>query len=642
VASIVQLMKDAWENRRFERLASIRSRLHGFDPSGPTGRKMIADAQKCVEDGERKIARRNRLATLIPNELKAENYERAQTFIEEFQSLNEDPLVYNEELSEIPAKIFSRDLVRIRQCVRARDWKTARHLIESLAPKYGDQPEYQDARAAILNHDRLMKRIFWGIAISAFILLYLLAIPIFGWMAGEPFKKDSFARAVYTPGEKIYRMVGLTRAADYYFGPSSEMENEANARDLNTSKTETVAANNRENQDTDALLPEKIKSLKFHYEARIKREEESYTKQAGNTIDGYISELHSLRQEAQKLGDFNSVTAIMRALEASNAKQIEDVKPGDPERLVVIKQRYSKTLYNHELWRATNIVKVSNEYMKKLEDIKSAYTREDRLEDANVAFLESDRVKNDLVYKKAKAIVDKDPSLMSGAGIAVDEKKSIELRKKREDLLAQTRSIEEEKQLKLKDIPQRYCAALDMLQKQYMQAGSYNAVEAVMAELNRFKEVQTLKETDILSEPEDLASLQRAMIQSEAAIHSEYTTQCFDLVVAYLEALDNEKVQLTKKGRMSEAAAVDAEMRIIVPDPAFQALMKSIPPEIVPEKIRQMMKQLQPAPSSRSTVSQPMVEGATSTMPQPRKEPMPTAPIVVTPGTASSQVPSNE
>ena len=135
VASIVKLMDQAWEERHFERIATIAGRLHGFEPAGPTGRKLLSDAHNRVEEAERKVARRNRLATLIPNELKAENYERAQAFIEEFRTLNEDALVYEEELRAIPAKILARDLVRIRQCIRGHDWGTARLLVGNLAKR---------------------------------------------------------------------------------------------------------------------------------------------------------------------------------------------------------------------------------------------------------------------------------------------------------------------------------------------------------------------------------------------------------------------------------------------------------------------------------------------------------------------------
>ncbi|MDO5461927.1 MAG: protein kinase [bacterium] len=618
VASIIRLMKDAWDNRRFERLASIRSRLHGFDPSGPTGRKMLADAQKCVEDGERKVARRNRLASLIPNELKAENYERAQTFIAEFQSLNEDMLVYEEELKEIPAKIFSRDLVRIRQCVRARDWNTARHLIESLAPKYGDQPEYQDARAAIARHDRNLKRLFWGIAMGAVGLLYLCSIPLAAWMTGAPFKPNSFARVIYSPGEKIYRSIGLSGAADKYFK-------------LPMDATVTHVA------EATIQLPEEIRVLKDKYDSSIKHGDTQYNQQANTFINNYINELYILRQEAQKAGDFNSVKAVVRALERAEAtRKIEEDIPDDSERLLLVKQRYRKILYDQNLLRASNVIKAAREYLEALEELKSAYTKDDKLELANLADQESSRVKAGTAW--AKTIVDKDPSLMSVAGITVDEKKAAELVVRRTRLLEKVNEIDEEMNVALQDCPQQYIASLTALIERYKHEGNFNAWETVSVELQRFKETKSLKETDILNEFDTLnelkalSTLQRSMIQREKSIHLEYKMKKFNMTLQHLEALDTEKIQLTKQGRMSEAAAVDAEMRLIIPDPAFVALIKSFDPSFLPEKIRVIINQIQSTPAVRSAASS---EG---TQPPPAKhEASPTTPPYETPQPMSTE-----
>jgi serine/threonine protein kinase len=617
VATIVRLMKEAWDNRRFDRLASIRSRLHGFDPSGPTGRKMIADAQQCVEEGERKIARRNRLATLIPNELKAENYERAQTFIEEFQALNEDALVYDEELREIPAKIFSRDLVRIRQCVRGRDWNTARHLIESLAPKYGDLPEYQDARAAIARHDRWMKRLYWVIASASAFVIYLTSIPVLAMMIGAPFKEKTFTRTFYAPGEAIYRAIGFTEMAERYFARTEAPSEEAFA----------------------AALPLAVRSLKKTYDDIIKHGEDYYAQQANTFVNNYINELYILRQDAQKAGDFNSVKAVVRALDlAESGRKIEEDMPDDSERLLMIKQRYRKILYEQNLLRATNVIKSSREYLEKLEVLKSDYTKNDRLELANMTDKESSRVKDGAIYKNAKLLVDKDPSLMVVAGIVVDEKKAAELRRSREELIAFSRQVDEDMQVAMKDWPQQYLAALESSLEQCRRDGNYNAWEAVYAELQRFREMKTLKATDVVTEPEALSLIQQAMLQREQNIQTEYNAKRVSQMMRYLEALDTEKILLTQQGRMSEAAAVDAEIRLIVPDPAVQTMIKSADPALIPEKVRQILNQLQP----NTTTARPAVETKHSTMPvtktAPRKEAQSAGEPVTTPTVKTQNV----
>lgn len=621
VASILQLMKDTCETRHFERLASIRGRLHGFDPSGQNGRKMLTEAQTIVEDGERKVARRNRLASLIPNELKAENYERAKAFIEEFQMISEDPLVYDEELKEIPAKIFSRDLVRVRQCVRVRDWKTARHLIESLAPRYGDQPEYQDARAALQRHDRKKRMFIWCGAISGLIFMYLISMPLMGLLLekdGVAFKKGSFAYVAYSPTKIAYRVIGAEGMLNRFF------ETDVVSSVQVVAKKSTPVSQNEVKVD----LPKELQAAKDAYEQKVNAAEETYATSKASAIDAYTVALFPLKAEVQAEGDLDSYMAIDNAIKMANNRIIEEPQADEYEKLRVIKQRYRNFLLDHERYYAGAIGLASREYLKILEDFKKDYTKDNQIENASKADNEIKRVKENETYKRVEAIILKDPSILASAGRVVDAKKAEALKQMREALLNKIQSIDEEMQVKLKDCPQQYVAMLSELLEQYKKDGNYNALEAVQIELDRFNEQKTLRETDIISEPErldQLADLQRNAIELRNYIDEDYSKQKLDLVIGHLESLDLDKSSLTKLGKIPEAAAVDAEMRLILTDPAFKVLVESAKEGLVPSKIRNMIMKLQPSILERP-VTQPVTKPATI-----ESAPTPVAPTPVTP-----------
>ena len=372
VASIVKLMETAWEERRFERIASIAGRLHGFEPAGPTGRRLLTEAHARVEEAERKVARRNRLAVLIPNELKAENYERAKAFIEEFRQLNEDSTVYEEELKAIPGQILARDLVRIRQCIRGRDWETARLLASGMAAKYGDVPEFQDIRMRLRAHTARLRRLRWGTAVVGVLLIYMLSLPWAGRLAGG--ELGAFWGVFYAPARLLTKVPWVRDGmAESYF-PQRE----------DHVQIETPAE----------PLPGGAEEKRLAFESLLANLRVRQQAQDTGLATQYWQGLNELRRTAQTAGNYDGVVAVDRAItEYGDSNTIGQVQEGDSESLKALKMRMGQLRDEQLVFIARQIVAASKKYIATLDELRKGYTQRGEMDLAGVISKEISRVR---------------------------------------------------------------------------------------------------------------------------------------------------------------------------------------------------------------------------------------------------------
>lgn len=578
VASIVRLMDQAWEERHLERIGTIAGRLHGFEPAGPTGRKILTEAHARVEEAERRVARRNRLATLIPNELKAENYERAQTFIEEFRTLNEDPMVYEEELREIPIRILSRDLVRIRQCIRGRDWATVRSLVGNLAAKYGDMPEYQDVRARLEAHERRLRRVRWGVAIVVLVLLYLLSLPWAARWAGGNF--GSALRGVYAPARALAALPGLSGAMGAYVALCD------NGRAIADYFPETNAVLAPPTQDP---LPEGVESRRQEFETLLGNIAVRRQTQDSSLLVQYAQGLSELRRSAQKEGDYDGVVAAERAIaEYAESNALGTPREDDPEGLISLKRRVAQMRDEQATLTARQTVAAAKKYIATLDEFRKGFTQRGEMGPAGRISKEIGRVRLIPSVVAAEELLAKAsvPGGMPHAGLANVPVPSVveldQLRAGREALRQEVEALDAKAEETLGDWPQQYVAALNTHLEAYQKSGNYNAWEPTSTELVRFEEQATLSKGDVVEDPEELRQTQEAFLQRLRVVYDERDAAKFKAYRAYLGKLEKLKSELTKQGRMDAAAAVNQELRQIRQSPRYLSLNRRSAPEESP------------------------------------------------------------
>lgn len=558
VASIMALIDQAWEERRFERIATIAGRLHGFEPTGPTGRRFLSDAHARVEEAERRIARRNRLSTLIPNELKAENYERAKTFIEEFRGLNEDANVYEEELRNIPMLIFSRDMVRIRQHIRSRDWASARHLASGMAAQYGDMPEYRDIRRQLRRHDIRCERMRWLWTVCALLVVWVLSMPPAARLAGGTL--SGAAAAFYAPVRGFFALPGIRGAGNFYaglFGFGSSAACFAADRDANAAAEPPA----------EEQLPETAAAARADYNRRLADLEANRRNARMILLTQYRQILADIRLRQQELGNYDGVVACDRAIaEYSDSMTVAAPVEGEPETLERTKRHYRQLYAEHRLRFAQQIVAESRRYLKAQDDLRRTYTQQNDMETAGAISREIDRVRSLALVAEAERLLEEEGggrTIASGVTGIIAPEDAAKLRDLFVTLSAEIDAVSHAARERLADLPARYVSTLNGMKEAYQRSGDFNAWEAVEIEYKRFRDNPTVTEKDVVAQPEDLRRTQLAFLDEVHQAHSVRDSAARTIYADYERRLEEWKVELTKAGNMELAAAVSEGLRTL-------------------------------------------------------------------------------
>ncbi len=575
VASIVKLMAQAKEERRFERIASIAGRLHGFEPSGPTGRQILADARKCVEEAERSVARRNRLASLIPNELKAENYERAQNFIEEFRQLNEDPMVYEEELQNLPSLILARDLVRVRQCLRTKDWETARSLLDNMAAKYGNVPEYQDVKHRMEAHERKRRRLYWAGAFAGVFLLYVLSLPFVIKLMGGQLGRVS--QTLYAPVHGLASLPGVKSLMNGYVGLFGQQPVAAYfvAPEGASGAMATHAAHAR------SPLPDNAEHLCSEFELSLEEIKEHQVGQELNLLEQYRQELSDYREKAQKAGDFDGVEAALRAQEEYHKTgQLGTLTEDDPEKLSILKDRFAHTLIEQKIYFARKIVSASKRYTSALDEMLKQYTQRDEMEKARTIREEIKRVQQLTLVVDAEKLLAQSSKTGSGVvilsapeGAAVVSPQELGLNTKYAEMIKTVDAQDAVMAAALSGWKKQYIARLSTLLETLEQQGDFNGWEATSEEVYRFEEEGTLSENNLVEYPKDLHQVQEIFIKHHREIVVQSEAAKLTAFQAYIAELETLKSELTKKNQLEAASTVNQALRMVRKDPQYTALV---------------------------------------------------------------------
>jgi hypothetical protein len=128
--------------------------------------------------------------------------------------------------------------------------------------------------------------------------------------------------------------------------------------------------------------------------------------------------------------------------------------------------------------------------------------------------------------------------------------------------------IETESGRKLKTWPAQYTKALQSLQQKMQSSGDLDGWTTVNGELERFKSEKTIKKSNIVSEPAELASLQSSYREAVDKVSSEKNEGICRLVEVYVTRLETMKKSLTVGGKIDEALAVNAEIDRVKSSPA--------------------------------------------------------------------------
>ncbi len=584
VTTIVKLMKQAEEERRFERIASIAGRLHGFEPSGPTGRQILADARRCVEEAERNVVRRNRLATLIPTELKAENYERAQNFIEEFRQLNEDTMVYEEELRELPGKIVARDLKRVRQCLKQHDWKTARLLVRNMSTQAASSPEYHEVAAILRRHDRRRSRIMMGVFAGVVLIGYMLSLPLVARHTGETL--PTALRVCYSPARWLSEVPGIHALMNSYVKAYGAHATVAGYFKTDEDAEKPIAGLQMADLAVEPPLPDGAEALREEYFHQLGLLEMAQKTEEISLHDAYYRHITDFRAEMQRQGNYDNLVAAELALEHYNETgTIGEIAADTPEILRMEKNRFLQATVNNKRNYARQVVLATKKYTSTLDGMIKNYTMQGQLEQAKRLSDEVKRVKalpGVLAAEELIAASREDGSseaLLLSSNLAMEESLAIttDLREKAENLQKTLADIDA-KELKAEECwAAQYVAKLKTLMEHFQQQGDYNALSAAAEELLRYEETQMLTEAFLVAEPQQLRETQQAALKERKTLLSTRDATKLTTYQAYIAELEALQTAYTKKNLLEVAAAVNQALRFTLKDPKYIALVRALP-----------------------------------------------------------------
>lgn len=571
VHTVLDKMEWAWNERHFERVPTLAALLHGFEPAGPNGRKFLTQARERAAEAEQKVARRNRLGGLIPNELKSENYERATAFIEEYRELCEDPLVYEHELREMPNLILARDMARVKTFIRSRDWTSAEHLMGTLSARFGNTPEYQECRKRLQAHTRHRLHIRWAIAAALLIFLYVMGLPFVGmWSKSRP---NAAWRATYKP---LVKSVALSsHVTDIYNRYIAVIDKEGSL----CKYFETCPPEHDGTAVVQERLPRTFVARRKEFEARLSEVDSGKRMLESMSAAQYRQELSTLLRRRQELGDYDGVVSTKRELESF----IESAKIGAPleddiPELVDLKNRFTTMKQERHMLLVRQITTASRKYIATLDEGRKTATQNNEMELAGLLSDELKRIKELPIVTEteaafatyAKTAGSESALLASGVPLTMPGKEQLsQLRALRNELTADITTIDEKQQKALADWPTRYKNALTQLMRTFQQSGDFDAWEKTSAERDRFETENDITQARIVLTPEALRQTQILYMQQLDNYRSERDASVHQRLAVYQARLETLKKDYTIKGEMTMAAAVNAEIKRTIQNVEF-------------------------------------------------------------------------
>ncbi len=151
--------------------------------------------------------------------------------------------------------------------------------------------------------------------------------------------------------------------------------------------------------------------------------------------------------------------------------------------------------------------------------------------------------------------------------------------------------VERAAALKMDAWPEKYGAELTALMEKFQRAGDYGGWESVRDELARFEIDRAVTQRALVSQPQELAELQRR----HYVLREEHKRKRAEGIVAktedYVKRLQELQRRLTVGGQMEEAAVVNTEIRRVRARVDYIEAQNEISPQgpPVPPTLRQVV-----------------------------------------------------
>lgn len=591
---ILKKMRESAELQRYERVISYAGRIHGFEPAGPSGRRFLSEVAALRDGAEKNIRRRDQLKEQIPIEIRAENFERALAFITQYRELSEDKRSFESEAQQLPEQMLRRDLARARRAVKGGEWDSAWRIWEEvLRDAAAAHPEVLEIRRAIRVHAVVREVVFVGTLFFAMMLAYLLSLPVAVKAGGGPFGKA--ARAFYRPAQWAYErsaLAGPLRGYARLWLKDAALIAERFA--------EVPAEGSVASEGGPVAIPEELKGRQEEYLRQLGEIESGRTVFQRVWPDEYVRELELMMERRRIAGDFDGWAVIQTERKRfDETRQVNAPTPEELSELSMLKSKYRQMLSDQKLLHSRKLVTLRKKYENELSDMQKAYTQEGKMDQAMVVNAEIRRVRNAPEQLAADALLaasaaagatesDGAPQVLLNVSV---ENRVQEVAKMRGEFEVALIEVERAAALKMDAWPEKYGAELTALMEKFQRAGDYAGWESVRDELARFEIDRAVTQRALVSQPQELAELQRRYY----VLREEHKRKRAEGIVAktedYVKRLQELQRRLTVGGQMEEAAVVNTEIRRVRARVDYIEAQNEISPQgpPVPPTLRQVV-----------------------------------------------------
>jgi len=592
ILSLLKKMREASEQQRFERVISCAGRVHGFEPAGPAGRRFLTEVAELRERAEKSIRQREQLKNHIPIEIRAENFERAATFIKQYRELAEDKRSFETELQQIPELMLRRDLQRAQRALNGHEWESAARICDELLREVApDHPEVLKVKRAIRAHAMVSDVRFCCGVLLGIALLYLLSLPVAARATHDTFGK--LTQLFYRPGLWMYERTvlgGPLRAySQLWLGGTDVSER---------FRPQVLAG--AEGNNAHVIKPDELDQKQRDYTRQLSEiESEQASFQAAWPTE-YSRELDLLMERRRTAGDFEGWAVVQAERKRfDESPQINDPTGDEPSELNVLKAKYRQMLSDQRLLHSRKLVTLCKKYVNDLTDMQKTFMQDGKMDLASAVNAEIRRVKGSPQQQAAEGVLaasttagtveSETPPQMLLVGTA--EGRVQEVSKQRGDFERELAEVERVASQKVAEWPDKYVAELTELSEQFRREGDYGGWESVHDEMGRFEADRGILQRNIVMQPVKLTELQKKYYLLLEELKRSRAESVVGTTEKYVKSLQELQKKLTVEGQMETAAAVNAEIKRVRSRVDFIEAQNEISPQgpPVPPAIRQMI-----------------------------------------------------
>jgi serine/threonine protein kinase len=383
-AHTLERLKQDLEDKRYEHIEDHAERINGFVPIGPNGRKLVTKVNQIRERAALAARRLNDLRSLIPMELGAQNYERAQRFIEEYDTLTDDAR-FADESKRLKTLTVDRDLERARRAMRDQEWAYAARICRIILQKTSPKDPRTRALLRRIQRRRWTRRLALLVSTAAVLVLAygLTAAPAYKFMRDAA---GPMLDRVYSPELWLYRE-GTIRAVQERYASLWGMD------DLYLRRDPTSV------MDPPEALPavpgaERLVQLRNDFEKQVVRIRVEYDLQVNAWPHQYERALTELQTELQLAGSYEGWESVKYELERFQDNPVirdQDRLPQIP-RLHAIQVDFQNRLSTYRTEKQNLIASAVATYIETLSQLIKHVTQQGKMQAAQTYNAEIKRV----------------------------------------------------------------------------------------------------------------------------------------------------------------------------------------------------------------------------------------------------------